>query len=77
MRRFVTFGPARIDRSEVLKAGVSSPSRTRGMVMMVVGLLMVLATVLIIVLTGDPLPTALGVIGIVFAAVGSRQRRLG
>jgi hypothetical protein len=45
--------------------------------MMVVGLLMVLATVLVIVLTDDPLPTGLGVIGIVFVAVGSRQRRLG
>lgn len=46
--------------------------------MMVVGLIMVLATVLITVFTEiEPLPTALGVIGVVFVAVGSRQRRRG
>lgn len=47
--------------------------------MMAIGLLTVLATVLMIVLTDDePVPsTALGVIGIVFVAVGARQRRSG
>ena len=47
--------------------------------MMVVGLLMVLANILIIVLTDEePLaPTALGVIGVAFVAVGARQRRNG
>lgn len=55
---------------------MNSPSRTRGTVMMVVGLIMVLATVLITVFTEiEPLPAALGVIGVVFVALGSRQRR--
>ena len=56
---------------------MSSPWVTRGVVMMVIGLLMVLATVLIMILTADPLSTPLMVIGIVFIAVGSRQRRHG
>lgn len=44
---------------------------------MVIGLLMVSATVLIAVLSEDPLPIVFAVIGIVFIAVGSRQRRHG
>lgn len=46
--------------------------------MMVIGMLMVLTTVLITVFTEiEPIPTALGVVGVVFVAVGSRQRRRG
>ncbi|MEA2023386.1 MAG: hypothetical protein U9N79_03735 [Actinomycetota bacterium] len=56
---------------------MSSPSRTRGTVMMVVGLLMILITVLIVVLTEDPLPVPFGAIGIAFIAVGAKQRRHG
>jgi len=45
--------------------------------MMVIGLVMILTTVLIAILTEDPLPVAFGVIGLVFVGVGSRQRRHG
>ena len=45
--------------------------------MMVVGLIMILASVMIAVLTEEPLPVAFGAVGIVFLAVGARQRRLG
>ncbi len=77
MRRLVTFGPDAADRFSGTNEGVSSSSTTRGTVMMVIGLLMILATVLIAVLTEDPLPAAFGAIGVVFIAVGARQRRHG
>ncbi len=58
VRRLVTFGPDAADRFSGTNEGVSSSSTTRGTVMMVIGLLMILATVLIAVLTEDPLPAA-------------------
>ena len=74
VRRLVTFGPDAADRFSGTNEGMSSSSTTRGTVMMVIGLLMILATVLIAVLTEDPLPAAFGAIGVVFIAVGARQR---
>ena len=56
---------------------VRTPPAARGLVMMVVGLIMILASVMIAVLTEEPLPVAFGAVGIVFLAVGARQRRLG
>ena len=53
VRRLVTFGPDAADRFSGTNEGVSSSSTTRGTVMMVIGLLMILATVLIAVLTED------------------------
>lgn len=77
MRVWVTFGPGLRWPLQVLKGVMGSPWVVRGVAMMVIGLLIVLATVLIIFVTADPLPTSLMVIGIVFIAVGSRQRRRG
>lgn len=43
--------------------------------MKIIGLTMVLISVLIALLTEDPLPVAFAVVGIVFIGVGSRKER--
>lgn len=43
--------------------------------MMLVGALMVVYAVVIVVATSEPLPVALGTVGVVFIGVGSRWRR--
>lgn len=47
----------------------------QGLIMMVTGLALIAASAVLIVASDDDSPTALGVIGIVFVAVGARQRR--
>ncbi|MEN8235284.1 MAG: hypothetical protein ABFR89_10230 [Actinomycetota bacterium] len=49
--------------------------KTRGLVMMIVGLVMVLVSVAIVFAAEEPMPVGLGVIGIAFIAVGARYRR--
>ncbi|MGD2042487.1 MAG: hypothetical protein PVJ28_02490 [Acidimicrobiia bacterium] len=56
---------------------MASQTRTRGTIMMFIGILMVLTAVAIAFATEEPLPAAFGVIGVVFVAVGSQQRRHG
>lgn len=54
---------------------VTNPAKTRGTAMKIIGLTMVLISVLIALLTEDPLPVAFAVVGIVFIGVGSRKER--
>ena len=54
---------------------MAEQSSTRGTVMMLVGALMVVYAVVIVVATSEPLPVALGTVGVVFIGVGSRWRR--
>ena len=54
---------------------MTEPSATRGAVMMIVGALMVALAAITVAFTSQPLPVAVAVIGLVFLAVGSRQRR--
>ena len=56
---------------------MASQTRTRGTIMMFIGILMVLTAVAIAFATEEPLPAAFGVIGVVFVAVGSQQWRHG
>ncbi len=43
--------------------------------MMLVGALMVVYAVVIVALTSEPLPAALGVLGVAFIGVGPQKRR--
>lgn len=47
-----------------------------GSVMMAVGALMVLFAVITTLIKSDPLPMPIVIFGLVFVAVGSRQRRM-
>ena len=55
------------------RMAASLPSR--GSVMMIVGGLMVAFAVVTVVVSTDPMPVPLAVIGLVLIAVGSRRRR--
>jgi hypothetical protein len=44
--------------------------------MMAVGVLMVVLAIATMLMNSDPLPMPIAIIGLVFIAVGSRQRRM-
>jgi xanthosine utilization system XapX-like protein len=54
---------------------MTESSATQGTVMMVVGALMVVVAVVTVLVTSEPLPVTVAIIGIVFLAVGARKRR--
>lgn len=54
---------------------MSTPTKTRGTVMMAIGIVMILGSVIIMLAMEEPLPVGFGVIGLVFVAVGARYRR--
>ena len=55
---------------------VATQPKTRGSVMMAVGVLMVIFAVITMLINSDPLPMPMVIIGLVFVAIGSRQRRM-
>ena len=54
---------------------MTESSATQGTVMMVVGALMVVVAVVTVLVTSEPLPVTVAIIGIVFLGVGARKRR--
>ncbi len=54
---------------------MAEQSTSRGTVMMLVGAVMVVYAIVVMLFTPEPLPAALGVLGVVFIGVGSRKRR--
>jgi len=54
---------------------VATPQEMSGSVMMVVGALMVILAVITILIKSDALPMPIVILGLVFVAVGPRQRR--
>jgi len=54
---------------------MTESSATQGTVMMVVGALMVVVAVVTALVTSEPLPATVAIIGIVFLGVGARKRR--
>ena len=56
---------------------MDDPQTARGTMMKFIGLIMVLASALIALLTEDPLPIAFAVVGLVFVGAGGRKERQG
>lgn len=56
---------------------MATQPKTRGSIMMAIGVLMVALAVIAKLTDSDPLPMPTAIIGLVFVAVGSRQRRTG
>ena len=54
---------------------MASLRTTRALIMMVAGLALIATAVGVALATAEPLPVALGVVGLVFVGVGARQRR--
>jgi hypothetical protein len=54
---------------------MTESSTTQGTVMMVVGALMVVVAVITVLVTSEPLPWTVAIIGIVFLGLGARKRR--
>ena len=54
---------------------MAQPSMTRGIVMTGAGIVMILAAAAIMLATRDSLPIALAGVGVVFVAIGGRERR--
>ena len=55
---------------------VATQPKTRGSVVMAVGVPMVIFAVITMLINSDPLPMPMVIIGLVFVAIGSRQRRM-
>ena len=54
---------------------MAKSSTKQGTVMMVVGALMVVVALITVLVTSEPLPLTVAILGIVFLAVGQRKRR--